>query len=959
MKKLMTTLSAIAVAIGLQAVGVAETGTSFEGLSAGDYEITNQEGELSPQLGGTYWVTNGTQVLKVVNGLSLEDYFPSGIPQRPDIYMDNSSSQTNYLSIKTTLGSPAIRNLNADGTAADIGSGYYFDSLVKFTAFDVENEASAVVTNNGKLAIWLKEVLVEQDGEERPTATNLIVTAGFIDEDEPNGYRAVPMNYSCKVSGDTAGTYLCDGAWHRVTVRAINSIYKSGQTVTPGFAVFIDGNLVTCRNQAKGIDSTKLDPKLAAFDAVGAVFPSADQYTGKKAKIESVSFDGQGDVDDLVFTTTAPSFAEDKDVFTVALGEGVASASFVDGNGNEWSNVDSTTLVDWEAGLKIRVTSITAADGYTVFGYDADDYKDVIIDPDNLIDEDEGFWYKTTAAGQIITLTAKPATIKVGSEWFETLSDAFGYVNDQVAGGDFTVELTAVATDGFVLNNANATVTLDLAGNDITNATKSAAVVLQSGSLLITNSTPETVGHVVAMTEGGDAVLASGGELAIAGGKYDGFVFYDYVGVPPFEITDGEFAAVNGEDSDVLDQLVTAVKEGLGDDYTLSLDGDYYVIAEDTGWTVTFMDGESEYDSQKVEDGEFAVVPDAPTKDGYEFNGWYEEGAAVPFNFATAITNNLTLYADWTLETYNITYNLDLEGATNAVANVSTYTYNDAVVILPAGCIGYTFNGWTNSEGQVVSAIALHSKDDVTLYASWAIKSYAVSFDSNGGSYAPEGQMVPYGSYATKPSPDPTKDGCVFTGWFAAGSETAFDFANTPITEALALTAAWTVLPPSEKHPAGEDFNPPAGKTAAEFAAEINSGSAAIADYLVIPSGVSSSTDYCALFMATNVGEKVEFVLNEAAEAAAEADANAAAATIVATPGTVPSTLTIDAEPGLYYSISYGSTLTSMAEGARTLATDAILTDGKITLDMPQQSLGATSGFYQVNVNIADKPSQD
>ena len=66
-------------------------------------------------------------------------------------------------------------------------------------------------------------------------------------------------------------------------------------------------------------------------------------------------------------------------------------------------------------------------------------------------------------------------------------------------------------------------------------------------------------------------------------------------------------------------------------------------------WTVTFnSQGGSAVASQKVKNGGTVTKPADPTKANFSFTGWYEEAAAVtPFDFATKITTNWTLYAGW------------------------------------------------------------------------------------------------------------------------------------------------------------------------------------------------------------------------------------------------------------------------------------------------------------------------
>lgn len=79
---------------------------------------------------------------------------------------------------------------------------------------------------------------------------------------------------------------------------------------------------------------------------------------------------------------------------------------------------------------------------------------------------------------------------------------------------------------------------------------------------------------------------------------------------------------------------------------------------------------------------------------------------------------------------------------------------------------------------------------DITLYAKWTSIAYTVTFETNGGS-AIEAQLVPEGTFATKPVPAPTKEGNLFEGWYTEQTMTnRFDF-YTPITKDITLYAKW------------------------------------------------------------------------------------------------------------------------------------------------------------------------
>ena len=101
-------------------------------------------------------------------------------------------------------------------------------------------------------------------------------------------------------------------------------------------------------------------------------------------------------------------------------------------------------------------------------------------------------------------------------------------------------------------------------------------------------------------------------------------------------------------------------ENGSGDQFDFSKgitsDTDLYAAwkeNEKTSYTVTYMDNDTSAGTATVEDGSTATKPEDPTKDRYTFSGWYTEkddsgnGTGDPFDFETAITGDLTLYAGW------------------------------------------------------------------------------------------------------------------------------------------------------------------------------------------------------------------------------------------------------------------------------------------------------------------------
>ena len=170
--------------------------------------------------------------------------------------------------------------------------------------------------------------------------------------------------------------------------------------------------------------------------------------------------------------------------------------------------------------------------------------------------------------------------------------------------------------------------------------------------------------------------------------------------------------------------------------------------------TVTYDYGERGgiYAKQIVQAGEKAIQPDVPSRQGYQFTGWYLDDTKYDFN--AAVTGDMTLTAKWTAKSYTITF--DTDGG-SAVAPI-TQGYGTTINALAAPTkTGYTFMGWNPALPATMPA------GDMTIKAQWRINRYTITFDTDGGSeIAPITQD--YGTQITAPA-DPTREGYTFIGW--------------------------------------------------------------------------------------------------------------------------------------------------------------------------------------------------
>ena len=129
---------------------------------------------------------------------------------------------------------------------------------------------------------------------------------------------------------------------------------------------------------------------------------------------------------------------------------------------------------------------------------------------------------------------------------------------------------------------------------------------------------------------------------------------------------------------------------------------------------------------------------ETPTRDYYDFVGWYEVATDKPFDsIAIGVYGDKEFYAKWTPTVYAITYEMNGGNWTANNQNPTTYTVETSDILFGAEIklAGYTFDGWYTDESleTVATGIACGSHGDKKLYAKWNAYSGTISFESNGG----------------------------------------------------------------------------------------------------------------------------------------------------------------------------------------------------------------------------------
>ena len=122
------------------------------------------------------------------------------------------------------------------------------------------------------------------------------------------------------------------------------------------------------------------------------------------------------------------------------------------------------------------------------------------------------------------------------------------------------------------------------------------------------------------------------------------------------------------------------------------------------------------------------------TRAGYTFAGWNTaaDGSGTAYTMGKTVNTGLTLYAQWTVNTYTVIY--DANGGTGAMAPMS-FTYDEAQALTETAFTwaGHIFLGWSKtSRGSVQyqdkqTVKNLTDSENVTLYAVWAKDLYNVN----------------------------------------------------------------------------------------------------------------------------------------------------------------------------------------------------------------------------------------
>ena len=214
-----------------------------------------------------------------------------------------------------------------------------------------------------------------------------------------------------------------------------------------------------------------------------------------------------------------------------------------------------------------------------------------------------------------------------------------------------------------------------------------------------------------------------------------------------------------------------------------------HVVREDVMWNIRFIVDGALYQSASVKDGDQITAPTAPTKAGYTFEGWSEDGTNV-ITLPNA-TKNAEYTAVFAAEDYSIT--VDKGSVDN-----NTVQYNGKFQLTaPTGADAKDFIGWSGSDGHYYVAgqtYTFKGTEDLTLTAVYGSNTeyYVVKYLYQDGSVYSFELVDKKGNTDITLPQYPDVEGYTATNWTANNTayEAGRDYTVTADTEfTLAATA--------------------------------------------------------------------------------------------------------------------------------------------------------------------------
>lgn len=205
----------------------------------------------------------------------------------------------------------------------------------------------------------------------------------------------------------------------------------------------------------------------------------------------------------------------------------------------------------------------------------------------------------------------------------------------------------------------------------------------------------------------------------------------------------------------------------------------------------------------KTYGSELGTLPTC-SRTGYTFLGWYTASSGgTKISSTTKIIGTVTYYAQWSINSYTLTYNVN---GGNAVSPASkSVQYGSAYGTLPTPTKSsdaeytYAFAGWYTaaSGGTQVTTNTTMGAGNTTIYAHWTAtrRSYTIGYQTTYGSLNRTSQSVAYGSKGSCTLTMPSNNAqytYTFQGWYTAANGGGTKVGSSLTLETPSVTGAAT-----------------------------------------------------------------------------------------------------------------------------------------------------------------------
>ena len=216
------------------------------------------------------------------------------------------------------------------------------------------------------------------------------------------------------------------------------------------------------------------------------------------------------------------------------------------------------------------------------------------------------------------------------------------------------------------------------------------------------------------------------------------------------------------------------------------------VIPEPQEYTINFYVDDEIFSTLQTSGNELITLPQAPTKESYEFVGWFFDKDTFNNQLKEDTYLNRSLYQDINVyanylfkeepvKEFTVTFNTcggdKMDSITTSIISSEP---------IPTR-YGYTFLGWY-LENTYINKVTFpyEVKQNITLYAKWEKNTYNVHFELNGGKGVSDLKVS-----VINEEPIPTREGYTFLGWYFESNfinKVTFPY---EVTQNITLYAKW------------------------------------------------------------------------------------------------------------------------------------------------------------------------